>query len=273
MKMDDIDFLIIGAAKSATTWLQRSLQADPKIYLPNPELHYFSREYERGDDWYLNQYQPTEETVLIGEKSNSYMEVPYAAERVAKSLPNARLIVQLRNPVDRAYSDYCMLYRRGEVGRNVEDHLDPRKNADKRFIADGFYCEQIQRFADLYPKDRILVLLYEDVKTDPTKNVALTRAFIGADEEAPPMSAQSKVKDKTTPMIDPSLKRWLKPLKPIVQPFRGNKYFKKLHSRVAAPIEYPEMTGDIRQRLIEHYASETARLSALTGRDLTDWVR
>lgn len=273
MKMNDIDFLIIGAAKSATTWLQRSLQADPTIYMPNPELHYFSREYHRGDDWYLDQYQPSDETALIGEKSNSYMEAPDAAERVAKSLPDVRLIVQLRNPVDRAYSDYCMLYRRGEVGRNVEEHLDPRKNADQRFIADGFYCDQIQRFADLYPKDRILILLYEDVKNDPQKNVALTRAFIGAVGEQPEVSVQSKVKDKTTPMIDPSLKRWLKPLKPIVKPFRQNRYFKKLHSQVAAPIEYPAMPDDIRRRLVDHYAGEAARLGALTGRDLTDWLR
>ena len=47
-RMEDIDFLIIGAAKSATTWLQRSLQADPAVYMPDPELHYFSREYHRG---------------------------------------------------------------------------------------------------------------------------------------------------------------------------------------------------------------------------------
>ncbi len=273
MKMNDIDFLIIGAAKSATTWLQRSLQADPQIYMPDPELHYFSREYARGHEWYLSQYQPPAESVLIGEKSNSYMEAPHAAERIAKSLPDVRLIVQLRNPVDRAYSDYCMLYRRGEVGRNVEEHLDPRKNGDQRFIADGFYCDQLQRFVDFYPKDRILILLYEDIKVEPQKNVALTRAFIGAEGEQPEIPVQSKVKDKTTPMIDPSLKRWLKPLKPIVNPFRENRYFKKLHSRVAAPIEYPAMSIDIRQRLVDHYAGEAERLGALTGRDLKDWLR
>src|SRR5882672_5350922 len=55
MQMNDIDFLIIGATKSATTWLQQCLQQDPSIYMPDPELHYFSREFHRGDKWYLDQ--------------------------------------------------------------------------------------------------------------------------------------------------------------------------------------------------------------------------
>ena len=56
MRLDDIDFLIIGATKSATTWLQKSLQIDPQVAMPDPELHYFSREFDRGDDWYLAQF-------------------------------------------------------------------------------------------------------------------------------------------------------------------------------------------------------------------------
>ena len=74
MLMEDIDFLIIGATKSATTWLQRSLQADPLVSMPDPELHYFSREYSRGDDWYLSQFAATASPSLSGEKSNSYLE-------------------------------------------------------------------------------------------------------------------------------------------------------------------------------------------------------
>ena len=74
MLMEDIDFLIIGATKSATTWLQKSLQADPLVSMPDPELHYFSREFSRGDDWYLSQFPARDDAFVVGEKSNSYLE-------------------------------------------------------------------------------------------------------------------------------------------------------------------------------------------------------
>ena len=74
MTLDDIDFLIIGATKSATTWLQKSLQTDPRIAMPEPELHYFSREFDRGDDWYLAQFPKNAAGLVAGEKSNSYLE-------------------------------------------------------------------------------------------------------------------------------------------------------------------------------------------------------
>ena len=137
MKMSDIDFLIIGAAKSATTWLQRSLQADPAICMPDPELHFFSREFHRGNDWYFAQFPSHDVHQLVGEKSNSYLDCPQASPRIYSALPQAKLVAQLRNPVERAYSDYCMLYRRGEVGRDIELYLDPSNAVDSRFLAGG----------------------------------------------------------------------------------------------------------------------------------------
>ncbi|MDH3665210.1 MAG: sulfotransferase domain-containing protein, partial [Alphaproteobacteria bacterium] len=114
------DFIIIGATKSATTWLQRCLQQHPQIFMPMSELHYFSRCYDRGDAWYQAQFAGAAPGQLIGEKSNSYFDEPPAETRLKGYAPSARLIAQLRNPIDRAYSDYCMLLRRGEVDRDIE---------------------------------------------------------------------------------------------------------------------------------------------------------
>src|SRR5262245_42993527 len=100
---EDIDFLIVGAAKSATTWLQRSLQADTSVRMPDPELHYFSREYHRGADWYFNHFGLGAKDKLVGEKSNSYLDTPQAVHRIARHLPHVKIVAQLRNPVDRAY--------------------------------------------------------------------------------------------------------------------------------------------------------------------------
>jgi hypothetical protein len=271
IKMASIDFLIIGAAKSATTWLQRNLQSDPGVYMPDPELHYFSRHYERGDDWYLSQFDCDDDSRIIGEKSNSYLDDLEAPQRIRNTLPDAKLVAQLRNPVERAYSDYCMLYRRGDVGRNIEDHLDPRRAADERFIANGRYREQIDRFLDLFPRDRFLFLLFEDVAARPQRQLSLIRGFLGLPEHTEQVPKREKVKDKTTKVMPPVLKRYLKPLKPLSSRLRKTHGFDTVATLLQREIEYPALSDDLRERLTDYYAPEIEVLQDLLGEDLSAW--
>ncbi|WP_026614510.1 sulfotransferase family protein [Ensifer aridi] len=273
MKMHEIDFLIIGATKAATTWLQQSLQQDPRIYMPAPELHYFSRYYDRGDEWYLSNFEVQKDQCLVGEKSNSYMDTEGAAERIKEKLPKARLIAQLRNPIERAYSDYCMLYRRGEVGRDIATYLDPRSGAGGRFLNGGLYFQQLQAYLDRFPRDQILVVLYEDMKIDAGAQLDRVRKFLDIADDLPPRPLAKKVKDKTEPVIHPTLRRLLRPLKPIVAPFRQNAAFKKLRSIAAAEVQYAPLSRDLRERMSDFYAMEVEKLGTIVGRDLNGWLR
>ncbi|WP_137392202.1 sulfotransferase family protein [Rhodoligotrophos defluvii] len=272
MTLDDIGFLIIGATKSATTWLQRALQRDPAVSMPDPELHYFSRFHERGHDWYLAQFHKGLETRLLGEKSNSYLESADAARRIARALPNVRLIAQLRNPVDRAYSDYCMMYRRGEVGRNIGAYLDPRNPQDTRLLRAGYYFEQLKAFYDHFPADRIHVTFYETVASDPAGHLAAVRRFLSLNEEVSLGGVDAKVKDKTAPMLAPALRRWLAPVKPVVAPMRQTALFRGVHRVLASEIRYSPLSDSLRRRLEEHYAADVERLGRLVGRDLSQWL-
>lgn len=268
-----IDFLIIGATKSATTWLQQSLQQDPSVYMPDPELHYFSRCYERGDDWYLSNFDGQGERQMRGEKSNSYLDVPQAAIRINEKLPHARLIAQLRNPVDRAYSDYCMLYRRAEVDRDIAKYLDPRQAAGGRFLNGGLYFQQLQNYLERFPQEKLLVLLYEDLKVDAGAQLGRVRSFLNLSADLPPQPLARKVKDKSEPVVSPRLRRILSPLKPIVSPLRRTTGFKKLRSLIAGEVQYAPLGRELRERMTEYYAGETEKLGALVGRDLTGWLR
>lgn len=267
------DFLVIGAAKSATTWLQRALQAGPHVAMPDPELHYFSREHERGDDWYLDQF-PTRGPGIraVGEKSNSYLDDPQAAARIAQSLPDVRLVAQMRDPVARAYSDYCMLFRRGEVGRDIEAHLDPRRAADGRFIALGRYAEQLERHHDLFPADRMLHGTFEAATAQPLQTLAAVHLFLDL-PPAQPEQLPGRVKSKRDAMVGPTLRRRLKPLKPLVAPLRGTRLFEAARGTIAGPIPYPPLPDDLRERLADHYARHNERLAAMTGLDLSVWTR
>ncbi|MCT7376915.1 sulfotransferase family protein [Chelativorans salis] len=275
MRLDDIDFLIIGATKSATTWLQKSLQADPTVSMPDPELHYFSREFARGDDWYLAQFPPDADVLVAGEKSNSYLEKPEAAERIARKVPNAKLVVQLRDPVERAYSDYCMLYRRGEVSSDIERYLDPTRSPNTRPISAGLYHRQLHAYFDLFPAERILVTFYEAVTARPEEQFARVSNFLGLPRGEPPSChlLRSKVKDKSVPMLNPTMRRLLRPLKPVIAPLRETPSFRRVHAAIAKEISYPPFPDSLRQRLIDHYEPDVELLGRLLGRDLSHWLR
>jgi hypothetical protein len=274
MLMEDIDFLIIGTAKSATTWLQRSLRSDPSVVMPNQdlELHYFSREFHRGNKWYLSHFPDRKEVGrVVGERSNSYLDTPQAAGRVHAALPHAKLVAQLRNSVDRAYSDYCMLYRRGEVGRNIDEYLDPRTAGENRFLSGGRYSRQIEEYLVHYPSSQLLVLFFEEMRANPTNQLFQLRNFLGLPGSLPVLPDNKKVKDKTTPIVSPELRRRLGWLKPVVTPFRNTQIFGKLRSLVAREVEYPELHPDLRKRMVEYYAPEVDALRKLLGRELPGW--
>lgn len=273
MRMNEIDFLIIGAAKSATTWLQRCLQQENEIYMPDAELHYFSRHYDQGNDWYLTQFENQAHHRLVGEKSNSYLDEPQACGRIRSALPDAKLIAQLRNPIDRAYSDYCMLYRRGEVGRDIERYLDPRHGHGKRFLNNGLYHGQLQVYRDAFPREQLLVLFFEDMKRDAQRQLDIVRDFLQLQGSLRLAPLETKVKDKTEPMVGPRLRQILKPFKPIVAPFRKYRGFQAARGLIANELDYAPLTSDMRARMTEYYAPEVERLGKMLGRDLTPWLR
>jgi hypothetical protein len=273
MLMTDVDFLIIGAAKSATTWLQRSLTQDPSVIMPikDLELHYFSREFERGNGWYFSHFEEKKAGQILGERSNSYLDTPNIAGRVHKLLPHVKLVAQLRNPIERAYSDYCMLYRRGEVGRDIDSYLDPRKAAEHRFLSSGRYNRQLEDYLALYPPSRLLVLFYEEMKTDPRKQLLQLRNFLGLTTPSHVLSDEKKAKDKTIPVVSPELRKYLHWLNPYVAPLRNTYLFAKLRNVVATELKYPELEPDLRRRMADFYEPEVKALQKLLNREMPGW--
>tara|TARA_B100001179_G_scaffold232066_1_gene223692 strand:- start:1578 stop:2435 length:858 start_codon:yes stop_codon:yes gene_type:complete len=271
MRLNDIDFVIIGAAKSATTWLQTQLQADPAVYMPDPELHYFSREYDRGESWYLSHFAEKPQARLIGEKSNSYLYSPDAAARMHRDLPQVKLIAQLRNPVERAYSSYCMLFRRGEVGPNIEFHLDPSRSQNMQILGSGNFHSHLKPFVDLFGRDKLLILFFDGVTKDPEAQMLRVRTHLGLPPRALAQLGHQKVKDKTAPLVSPAMRRRLAWMKPIVRPLRGSAPFEVVRGLVARPVAYPPLTQELRDRLGEYYHPSVEALERLSGQSLHHW--
>ncbi len=264
------DFIIAGAAKSATTWLQQSLMQSPRIAMPSHEPHFFSRRYDEGIDAYLAELGPAAPDILLGEKSNSYLTEPAAAGHIRRHVPNARLIFQLRDPVARAYSDYLMLLRRGAVDRDISRHLDPRRADGQRFLADGRYAHHLGRFYDLFDHDQILILRYEDILTQPQTQLDRFAIHLGLnDAQAQPLAG--RVKDARAATVPRPLRRILAPFRPILDPLRNTAPMRGLRNLVARRETYPPFDADLKARVSEYYATEIDALQTLTGLDFTIW--
>lgn len=265
------DFVIIGATKSATTWLSYNLGAHPEIFLPRQELHYFSRFHDKGEGWYGAHFTGAQAGQLLGEKSASYLPDAETPHRLHRLLPQARLIAQLRNPIDRAYSDYCMHYRRAQVSKDIARYLDPGRTPIPRLLEDGFYHRHLTNFMRVFPSEQIKVLLYDDIRTRPDQVFREICSYLGIDDTLAPQTVERRVKDKDTPVVPPSARRVLAPLKEPVRPYRRTRAFGAIRSLIARTLRYPPLTPELRQRLATCYADDIAGLSELLGRDLSMW--
>lgn len=267
------DFIIGGAAKCATTWLRDALDATPGVFLPPHEPHFFSRGYSEDLAGYGELFADIPLRTVVGEKSNSYFSDPAAAARIARHLPDVRLIFQLRDPVARAYSDYCMLFRRGSVDGDIARHLDPERASGGRFLTDGRYAEHLERFFSLFGAEAILVLIHERTVQDPARHLAAVARHVGADPGLVRWGDEP-VKDRRSAQLPRRLQRMLRPLRPVLDPLRHTAPLRLVRSAFARPVRYPALDSGLRLALEAFYRPEVQRLDALLDDDLSDvWPR
>lgn len=223
------DFLIIGAQKSGTTVLYEFLNSHPMVVKKLDEVHFFDRNFEKGVEWYKNQFAPRPDpSYILGDKSPYYLFHPLAAQRAYALYPNVKIIVILRNPVDRAYSQYWMNVRgnveplsfkeavqaepsrlAGEKEKILADPLYKSYNYPKfSYLARGIYVDQLKEWFSYYPREQFLILSSDDLRKDPRQVMSEVYAFLGLPDyinnawdnnrksEYPPMGAGLRLKLK-----------------------------------------------------------------------------
>lgn len=176
------DFLIIGAQKGGTTSLYYYLASHPQV-IPaiRKEVDFWSWKYAYGLDWYLAHFPPVHQSAyLTGEASPSYLNHPEAATRLKAINPQVKLIVLLRNPVDRAISHYYHWRRLGWEERTLADaiaaeraQLETEPNywrSEQNYLAAGVYVEFLQKWLKVFPQEQFLILSSEAfyTQTDAT---------------------------------------------------------------------------------------------------------
>jgi Sulfotransferase domain len=175
------DFVVIGTQKGGTSFFYRLVTEHPLVRgAAAKELHFFDNKFSEGVGWYRRCFSKGKRVdgyrTITGEASPSYLFDPQVPERMARIVPNARLIALLRNPVDRAYSHYQMEVRRGKEGRSFEEATEEEMTSaedegntvvDVRYayLRRGLYAEQLERFSFFANRDRLLVVKSENLFT------------------------------------------------------------------------------------------------------------
>jgi hypothetical protein len=165
------DFLIIGAEKAGTTWLHDVMRGHPGLYLPDTkELHFFNRtdsngrvtdRYARhGLAWYEARFDGARPGQMVGEATPLYLSDSAAPDRIRATLPEARFIIVLRDPVARSWSHYRMAVAKGHVVDPLDTLIDRR---DETVLGRSLYAAQLDRWFSRFPRDRFLILFFEDV--------------------------------------------------------------------------------------------------------------
>lgn len=201
------DFLIIGVQKGGTTSLYRYLLQHPQVApAATKEVHFFDLHYERGLDWYQAQFPELgarrgDRPVLTGEASPYYVFHPLAAQRIQEVMPTAKLIVLLRNPVDRALSHYFHEVRwgfetldldaalacegdrlAGEAERMLDDGSYQSFNYQHySYLKRGCYGEQLKMWRSQFSASQILVLCSEQFYKNPAITLGRVTEFLGLD--------------------------------------------------------------------------------------------
>jgi hypothetical protein len=253
------DFVIVGATKSATTWLQRNLQQHSAVFMPGAETHYFSRNFDQGPAWYGAFFKPAAPHQIVGEKSNSYLDHPEAPRRLRAVLPDVRLIVQLRNPIERAFAHYRSYFRRGAAAADVDRGLDA-----EQLHAGGLYCRHLSRFLELFPREQLCVTLYDDLDREPASVLNHIRAHIGLATTGTGAPAIALVQAET--------ERRDAARQVPAQPHGAVGRRGASRSAVGRRVRYPELSDALRARLRTYYEDDVRALSELLGRDLTFWL-
>lgn len=178
-----VDFIGIGAQKCASTWIHRVLSDHPEAAAyPGKEIDFFSTYYDRGYQWYERQLGEIGRVKAVGEISTSYFANADVPARVARYNPEMRIVLSLRDPVERAYSNHLHEVR---LEHFTGQHLDFESGLanNPMYLDQSRYAKHLVRWLDVFPCDQLLVLFQEDIRDQPQAQARKLYRFLGLAED------------------------------------------------------------------------------------------
>lgn len=285
------NFLIIGTPKAGTTAIYHYLNQHPEIYFsPEKEPHFFSFIGEQKPHWgvkTLAEYEKLFKAVTtekaIGEASTWYLYSQSAAKQIRKYLPNVKLIIILRNPIERAYSSWAFRVQCGwESIIDFEQALQAEENRisnnyewDFHYLKTGFYYHQIQRYFNLFSKEQIFICTYDELKDDSPSLIQDIFNFLEVDNSFIPDTSirhnQTQLpKNKIFNRFLTKSSCW----KNIIKIFVPDNIRKKLQNKITITNQtsVPKLSQKIKTKYTSLYEEDILKTSELSSIDVSQWL-
>ena len=286
-----VDFFIVGAPKAGTTSLYHYLSEHPQIEMSSQkEPDYFSDKAINEQGMYygknrvntLDKYESLfvqKESVVYGEASVSYLFYDNVAEDIKKYNPNAKIIIMLRNPIERAFSHYLMDYRLGLISDSFENIIAKKskhRNAHlfyQQYIEVSKYATQIQRYLDFFEKENILFIDYEDFKKNVSKTVCQVYSFLNISTEFAAdintkYNAFTMPKNKVTRLIYSFV--FLRKILTILFPIYLVKHIRVL---LFKSDKKPELLKETRSLLKKIFNDDIKKLEEVLAKNYSKWIK
>ena len=291
MKKRIPNFFIVGTPKAGTTSLYFYLEEHPEIFMsPIKETNYFSydeikeqglyynEEHVRTLDEYMNQFAGVTQQKAIGEASVSYLFYPSVPGKIKAFNQDGRIIMILRNPIDRGFSHYLMDKRLGFVKSSLKDIVDRKDKSPQndlyyqQYVSLGCYYDQVKRYIDIFGRDKVKIFLYEDVVKNINGVVKDVYNFLEVDAD---YTANTNKKHNT----------FLAPKNPLIEKLYASKYFRVMVKKMFGDglqawikntffqkEKKPALDPQLKASMLEIFKNDILNTSELIGRDLSKWL-
>jgi hypothetical protein len=301
------NFIIIGAGKSGTTSLYHYLKSHPEVFMsPVKETNFFALKDEpivdpkddpdqmyhypwsiRNWEDYRALFKPACDAKAIGEVSPMYLYSKKAAEGIKETLPGIKLVVILRNPVDRLYSRFLHLARENRLpSDDIKDALDRDSIWWRRndLVQEGFYHKHLSVYFENFNPTQIKIFLYDELQNNPVKLVQELFTFIGVDPTFSPDLKTSHnvsgfIKNRTIDQLigqNSLVKKKLQHVSPIIaNSLRKSARIKKVINQLRVRnLDRPSLPKEVKNQLLENiYKNDLILLQELIQKDLSKWLK
>ncbi len=287
-----VDFFIVGAPKAGTTSLYHYLKKHPQIemslqkepnYFSDKEIQiqglYYSKNRIDTEEKYNGLFNTQKKDVIFGEGSVSYLFYPTVAQDIKVYNPMAKIIIMLRNPVERAFSHYLMDYRLGLVSDSFEDIINKKskhKNAHlfyQQYIKVGEYAAQLKRYCDIFDKKSILLIDYEDFKNDVTGTVNSAYSFLNISAD---FSVDINKKYNTFTMPKNKFIRFVYSfviIRNILSFIFPKNIIKAVRLILFTKDKKPKLLEETRNQLKHYFSNDVRLLGNLIDKDYSKWIQ
>jgi LPS sulfotransferase NodH len=265
-------FIAVGPQRTGTTWLHTVLAGHAGLPRGVKEPQFFDRHYHKGIAWYAAHFSHCRVGCQIGEIAPTYFHSPQARRRIASTIPDCRIICTLRDPVERVYSLYKLMRQYGWTRASFEEALE--RHAE--MLDSSRYGTHVGDWLELFGREQVLVMFYEDLKTDPDGYLTAVCSFLGIAK--PRSTSVVKRVNESAPAaryyhlarLSQAVADWLRSHRayPVISVAKrlGLRELVFGGGESVPPVD-PALAVRLRARL----TPEVERLEELVGRDLSAW--